>query len=73
MRQEHTTVTAVQSSNAQKHVQGWNCCHVGPAKIPQLGQALGKTAKSVKAAADVRLWWLWVMMTIAPFIINTRS
>jgi sec-independent protein translocase protein TatA len=24
----------------------------GPAKIPQLGQALGKTAKSVKAAAD---------------------
>lgn len=25
----------------------------GPAKIPQLGQALGKTAKSVKAAADV--------------------
>mmetsp|Transcript_18325 Transcript_18325/g.55164 ORF Transcript_18325/g.55164 Transcript_18325/m.55164 type:complete len:126 (-) Transcript_18325:825-1202(-) len=26
----------------------------GPAKIPQLGQALGKTAKSVKAAAEVR-------------------
>mmetsp|Transcript_18326 Transcript_18326/g.55169 ORF Transcript_18326/g.55169 Transcript_18326/m.55169 type:complete len:129 (-) Transcript_18326:565-951(-) len=24
----------------------------GPAKIPQLGQALGKTAKSVKAAAE---------------------
>lgn len=24
----------------------------GPSKIPQLGQALGKTAKSVKAAAD---------------------
>lgn len=24
----------------------------GPAKIPELGQALGKTAKSVKAAAE---------------------
>lgn len=27
----------------------------GPAKIPELGQALGKTAKSVKAAAEVRI------------------
>lgn len=56
MRQEPTTVIAVHSANAQRYAQGWQCPLVGPAKIPQLGQALGKTAKSVKAAADVRHW-----------------
>ena len=75
MRQEYTSVAALHVETAQiaqMYVQGLICSPVGPAKIPQLGQALGKTAKSVKAAADVRLWWHLVMMTIAPFTINTR-